>query len=267
MLTYAIICYAIALVIPVAAFVMLLKSFKREQKLSPLHMIIGAVSFIALVIGTMVLIKFVFAEDAVLYMRIYMPEWLYKTGVSFLFFLALCAVRYFVLNSLYFNRDKTDGGVSFLVGFGFSGAFVFALYCLYNFLYVGLTSVFTKLVEIEDSSLLVFSDGASIAVMTPFWIHIAFSVLFTLYAAFMLSQIRFMSLHSSFPYKPTRTLTVFLITAVCESITLTFVLLSISNINFIAAILITAVLAAASLSSVIFLYKYNEDHPYNKQFD
>ena len=267
MILNALLCYGIAFVIPIVSFVLLFIFTKKKFKFSVPNIIIGTLSFYVLAIGTMFLTMFAFSEETVMYMLSYMPEWLYKTLAALLFFGAVCVLRYFVLNAVYFSRNNEKGGASFLLGFGMAGAVAVSLYSLYSFVYIAITASVTDFVELTKESVLVFEDSTVISVFYPFWPHIVVALMFVVYGILMLVQSEFMTQHANLPYKWSHTLIMYLLTSACETCMLSVMLLCIAQVNIIFVLVVAAVLAVFSALSVKLLYKYKEELPYHSQFN
>ena len=267
MIAVALLNYAVAAIIPIAVILVLFKFLKNKLNLSKLHAFFGGVAFIIAAIAALVLIKAAFSPDAMDYMTVYLPQWIYKTSVLFVIFIVICILRYVIVNAFYFSKENESKGTSFLVGFGMAGGLFTALYCLYCFAYITITALGSDFVTLSDNSLLVFEDSTVISVFYPFSQHIAVSLLFTVYSAFMLVWSLFMSRHSKYPFKRGRTFVICLVTLACEAIMLIVMLLSLSNLNLFVTLAICLLLCAASFACVNYLYKYNEVGDYENQFD
>ena len=267
MICKALICYAVSFMIPVIAVFLLAKFSKNKLRLYPLHMFIGAASFFVALIAMLLLMLYAFSSGTVSYFTAHTPEWLYKVTVAVLFFTAICLIRYFILNAAYFSKNREEQGTSFLIGFGMSGAVAISLYCLFSFIYVGVTAMSSKLVELTEESVFVFADSSVISVFTPFESHIFLSLVFVVYTALMFVQARFMTQHANLPYKWHHTLIMYLLTSFCEVLMLCIVLFAVSKINLIALIVMISAITVLSALSVKLLYKYKEYLPYKQQFN
>ena len=268
MIAKALICYALSVVLAVAAVVALCFYFKKANiRLSFAHLAIGTLSFIAVIAGMLFLIIFAFSEESVTYMKEIMSEAFYKIAVAVLFFAAICVIRYFVLNALYFQKERESKGSSFLAGYGLGGVLIIAVYCLFSFIYVGLTALSTEFLTLSSESVLHFKDSTVISVFTPFESHIFVTLVFVVYTALMLITAQFMTQHANLPYKWKHTLVMYLLTTFCEICMTCIFLFAVSRINYIAIIIIALVLMALAGVSVKLLYKYKEVLPYDKQFE
>ena len=266
MIFKALVCYAVAFLIPLVALFTLFKLSKGKTKFYPLHIVLGAISFFVVLLAMLGLFLFAFSEKSTVFMLSYMPEWIYKLSIALLFFGAVCLVRYFVLNSVYFSRDKEKKGTSFLVGFGISGGLAVSVYSLFTFIYVLVTSLTSPLVELTDESVLLFEDSTVISVFTPFESHILLSLFFAIYMCLMLINSKFMTQHSSLNYKWSHTLLMYLLTSLCEVTMLAVLVFSISA-SVLAVVITALILAVLSALCVKLLYKYKEELPYDSQFN
>lgn len=268
MILNALLCYAVAAALPVAALIAAVLFLKKSgKKISALHTFIGAVSFIVMLAGMFALMLFAFAEMNVVYMTAYMSEAFYKILVTVIFFLAVGVVRYYVLNAVYFNRYKEDNGVSFLLGYGICGGLIISLYCLFMFFLTLCTSLSSPLVQLSEESVLIFESGSNISVFTPFYAHILFAVIFVLYCAFMLVLSMFMTYRSAHPYKWYSTLGMYITIQLCELLAVMMILFASTSISPLALVVIFVLLTVVSALTVKLLYRYKDEQPYTKQFE
>lgn len=263
----ALVCYAVAVAIPVAAIIFLFKFFGKKFKLSVLHMIIGMLSFFGVIAAMLFLLLFVFSKESTDYMTVYIPEGIYKTAVAALFFALICVIRYFFLNSIYFSKFKENKGTSFLFGYGIAGSVAVAIYCLFMFSYISYCCITSSLVEFSSESVFKFADYTVIVAFEPFVSHILLSVIFVVYAGLMLIQSKFMTEHSNNPFSWKKTFGMFLLLMLCEICMASVVLFAVSRVNYYVIIGISAVIAVLAAFAVKLLYKYKEENPYEKQFD
>lgn len=268
MIAKALICYALSVLIAVASVFLLCFYFKKiKMRFSFIHMAVGTLSFIGVTVCMIALIMFAFSDENITYMKAIMSERSYKIAIAVILFTLICIVRYFILNAVYFSRDKEAQGTSFLAGYGFGGVFIIAVYCLFSFIYLAFAAATSDFVVLTSESVFRLSDNTVISVFTPFESHILITVIFAVYTALMLVTAQFMTQHASLPYKWHHTLIMFLLTSFCEICMTCIFLFTVSKIHYIAIIIIAVILAALSALSVNLLYRYKEDLPYHNQFD
>lgn len=268
MIAKALICYALSVIVAVAAVFLLRFYFKKiKMRFSFAHMALGMLSFIAVIVGMLVLIMFAFSEENTAYMTALMSESFYKIAIAVIFFTLICLARYFILNAVYFSRDKESKGTSFLAGYGFGGIFIIAVYCLFSFIYVAYAALTSDFVALTSESVLHFADSTVISVFTPFESHVLITLVFVIYTALMLVTAQFMTQHANLPYKWNHTLVMYLLTSFCEICMTCIFLFAVSRIHYIAIIMIALILAVLSALSVKLLYRYKEVLPYQKQFE
>lgn len=268
MIIKAIVSYIIAAAVPIFSLFLLLKFLNKSgKKISALHTFIGALSFIAVLVGMFVLMIFAFSQNTTQSMTVYMSEGVYKITVSLLFFIALGIARYFLLNALYFNRYKENDGISFFLGYGICGGLVVSAYCIFMFFLVLFTALSSPFEALTDQSVLIFESGAKISAFTPFYAHILFSVIFVLYSVIMLVISMFMDFHSAHPYKKSSTFIMYLLTHICEILATMILLFATTSVSPIAIVIIFVCLTVLSALSVKLLYKYKEESAYDKQFE
>lgn len=265
MITKSLIFYALAVIVGILSLVGVAFAFKlRKRKLMPLHILFGALGFILVLVFMFLLIMFAFSENSTNYMTELMPEFIYKLTVVILFFAAISAARYFVLNAVYFNNDKTNEGESFLAGYGFCGAALVTLYSLFMFVMLFTTSLRSSLTSF-DKNALYFADGSVISSFaTPSSVALV-SVVFLVYTALCIIIAEFMTQHATLPYSKKSTLVVYLITALCEHIMISVFLFAAKST--LAVVIVSAILVLLAAGAVALLYKYKEELPYNKQFE
>lgn len=265
MVTKSLIFYALAVLVGVLSFVGVSFAFKlRKRKLMPLHILFGALGFILMLVLMFMLIMFAFSHSSTTYMSELMPEFIYKLCVVILFFAAISAVRYFILNAVYFNREKVDEGESFLAGYGLCGCILVTVYSLFMFIMLLTTSMRTTLTSF-DSSALYFADGSVISSFaSPLSVALV-SVVFIVYTALCIIIAEFMTQHATLPYSKKSTLIVYLITALCEHIMISVFLLAAKST--VAVVIVSVIMVLLAGLAVALLYKYKEELPYNKQFE
>ncbi len=267
MVIKSLIFYALTVIVSVAAFfAILLGMKKRKKQLRPLHMFLGFIGFLVMLALMFLVIIFAFSKSSVLYMTAFLPEGIYKVAVAILFFMLLGIIRHFVLSAIYFDRDKTDEGESFLLGFGFSGGAIVAIYSLFMFFTVLSTAITDKFTQFKDGTML-FENGSIIAIFTPLYAHILIAVLFAFYSVLCIAISEFMTRLSSYRYKITKTLTVYSIISVCEIITLCSVLFALNALSVLICLIVSVASAVVSVLTVVYLYKYKEESPYKNQFN
>ena len=265
MITKSLIFYAIAVIVGVCAFVGVAIAFKiRKKKLKPLHIFWGSLGFIIMLILMFLLIIFAFSENSTVYMSELMPEFIYKLTIVIMFFAAISALRYFVLNSIYFNKDKINQGESFLAGYGLCGCVLITLYSLFMFIMLLTTSMRSTLTKFDESALY-FADGSVISSFAKPSSVALVSLVFVVYTALCIVIAEFMTQHSTLNYSKKRTLIVYLITAFCEHIMISVFMFSAKST--VAVIIVSVIMMLLSGLAVALLYKYKEELPYNKQFE
>ena len=265
MITKSLIFYALAVIVGALTLVGTFFAFKmRKRKLMPLHILFGSLGFIVVLILMFILLMFAFSENSTVYMTALMPEFIYKLTVAILFFAAITALRYFVLNAVYFNNDKTDEGESFLAGFGLCGGLLVAVYSLFMFIMLATTSARSTLTSF-DKSALYFADGSVISSFASPSSIMLVSVVFLVYTALCIIIGEFMTQHATLPYSKKSTLAVYLITALCEHIMISMFLFATKSTLAVAIVSVFLVILAGL--AVALLYKYKEELPYNKQFE
>ncbi len=265
MIIKSLIFYALAVVIGVSLVIGTSFAFKiRKKKLMLLHTFFGALAFILMLVLMFLLMMFAFSENSTTYMSELMPELIYKLTVAFLFFAAVSAIRYFLLNAIYFNNDKINEGESFLAGYGLCGCVLVTLYSLFMFIMLLSASMRSSLVSFDNNALF-FADGSVISSFaSPLSVALV-SLVFAVYTALCIIIAEFMTQHATLPYSKKSTLIVYLITAFCEHIMISVFLFA--SVSIIAVIVVSVVMMALAASAVALLYKYKEELPYNKQFE
>lgn len=265
MITKSLIFYALAVVVGLFSFLGIIAAFKiRKKKLFPLHMFYGTLGFVIMLILMFLLMIFAFSENSTVYMSALMPEFIYKLTVALLFFAAISVVRYFLLNAIYFNKDKLEKGESFLAGYGFCGCALVTLYSLFMFIMLFTTSVRSELVSFDENALF-FADGSVISSFASPLSVMLVSLVFVVYTALCIIIAEFMTQHATLPYSKKSTLIVYLITALCEHIMISVFLFASRSVP--AVIIISVIMVLLASGAVALLYKYKEELPYNKQFE
>lgn len=267
MILNAVLCYLISALIIFAGVTLVYLYFKKTGKtLSLLHSFFGALGFVVMLIAMFVLMLYAFSQSSTAYMTALMPEGIYKITVAVLFFTAVGLVRYFALNSAYFNKFKEDKGVSFLVGYGMAGGVAVALYCIVTLIHLvvcALSSEFTGI----DKSVFLFENGARVSTFEPFYSHIFVALVFVVYTALMIILSVFMQQHATRPYKSGKTLRMYLLINGCEILMICVILFTSAKISTIVIAAVCLVVAVLAALAVRLLYKYEEENPYNKQFE
>lgn len=267
MLTKTLIFYAITFAVAAIVCVGLSFLFKRRDiKISKLHVCIGAVGFMIMLALVFWLGTLGFSEDVTMYIVEYMDVELYKVLAGALFFFIVIAIRYFALNFFYFNRDKDDKGRSFLTGFGFCGCALIAVYCLLMFGFIAVTAIGSKL-ESYNSGAFIFDDQTVISTFEDPTALLLVVLIFSVYTALCLIVGEFMSRHSTGTYKGLRTAFVYTVISLCEVVICSLFLFSSAVIPMYGTLIITVLVTAVALASVVYLYKYKEEKDYEKQFD
>ncbi len=265
MVTKSLIFYALAVIVGAISFVGVAFAFKmRKRKLMPLHILFGSLGFILMLVLMFMLMMFAFSHSSTTYMSELMPELIYKLCVAILFFAAISAIRYFILNAVYFNNNKTNEGESFLAGYGLCGCALITVYSLFMFIMLLSTSVRTTLTSF-DKSALYFADGSVISSFAAPSSVALVSVVFIVYTALCVIIAEFMTQHATLPYSKKSTLVVYLITALCEHIMISVFLFAAKST--LAVIIVSVILVCLAGCAVALLYKYKEELPYNKQFE
>lgn len=254
------------LVVVLSAFGVALFFKKQNKKLYPLHIFFGALGFVVMLILLLLVVRFAFSQDASLYMTAYFTPAFYKIGLSILFFAAVFALRYFVLNAVYYNRYEFEKGSSFFVGFGLSGGAIMSLYCLFMLVSVGAAAIRSDFSKVYEGTLL-FKDGTVVSAFMPLYSHVVFALFFAVYTAFCLALNEFMIRRANHKYKRLKTLGVYTLIELCEVVIACLLVFAVSKLNIIVLVLLCAVFAIASIFTVKYLYKYIEEKPYDKQFD
>ena len=268
MIASAVLCYGAAALTVALAIVGTVLFFKKTQRrFSLLHAVIGAVSFAAVTAGMFALMLYSFSEDATDYMSAIMPEGLYKISVAVLYFAAVAALRYFILNGVYFNRCRADDGISFLAGYGIGAGAALLLYCLAMLVYIVISAAAYGYTGMSDGGALLFGNGERISVMLPFYGHIFAAGIFAAYAWLMLTYGVFADRHASLPYTGKRTAAVLVLLILCEIIMICSVLFHTSERGLIWVFAVCALSAAAAFAAVLKLYKYKKALPYEQQFE
>ncbi len=264
----SLICYLAAAVIPVIALFFAIKLIKKKgKKISALHTVIGAVSFVVMLVLMFVLMLYAFSADSTEYMSVIMDEAVYKISVAVLFFTAVSLVRYFALNAVYFNRYKEENGISFMVGYGACAGVAVSVYCVFMLIHIAITALSTSFTELSSESVMLFENGARISAFTPFYMHIFIAIIFVMYFALMLISALFMEQHSARPYKWHKTLRLYLLIFFCELLTVLTLLFASSSVSPVIICVIALIAVVLATFSVKYLYKYKEEQPYEKQFD
>ena len=268
MIAKLLICYALAILLAVAGTIALKIYFKKNNiRFSVLNFLAGIASFVAILFAMLMFIMYAFSEESTLYMTAFMSEAVYKIAAAILFLVLVGILRYFLLNAIYFSKGREAQGSSFLAGFGMTGVYLIAFYCLFSFAFVAFTAANAPLITLTLESTLRFADHTIIPVFTPFESHVFVTILFLIYTALMLVTARFMTQHANLPYKWTHTLVMYLLTAFCEVCATAIILFAVAKMSYIWLIVIVAILAVLSGISVRLLYKYKDELPYEKQFD
>ncbi len=267
MITKSLIFYALGVLMAVAAVIGVFFAFKlRKKKLSPLHMLFGALGFIVMLILMFLLLMYAFSEETNTYMSAIFPELFYKLSVALLFFAAVSALRFFILNAVYFNKQKLNEGESFLAGYGICGALLVGIYSLFMF-FMLLSASSRSTLEAFDENALFFKDGTVISSFASPSAIVLVVLIFAAYTALCLIIAEFMTQHATLPYKKTSTFIVYTITALCEHIMIAVFLFALSAISTVAIVIISVIMMLLAAGSVVLLYKYKEELPYNKQFE
>ena len=265
MITKSLIFYALAVILGVLTFIGVTYVFKkRQKKLMPLHIFFGSLGFILVLILMFMLMIFAFSPSSTTYMSEFMPELIYKLCVAILFFAAISAIRYFLLNAVYFNNDKTNEGESFMTGYGLCGCVLITVYSLFMFIMLLSTSLRTTL-TFFDKSALYFADGSVISSFAAPSSVALVSVVFVVYTALCVIIAEFMTQHATLPYSKISTLVVYLITAFCEHMMISMFLFATKST--LAVVIVSVILVALAGCAVALLYKYKEELPYSKQFE
>lgn len=268
MIFSAIICYLAAAILPVAALLLAVRILKKHgKKIFLSYSLIGALFFVIMLVGMFALMFYAFSKDAVAAVTAFLPESIYKIALALVFFTVIGLVRYLALNKCYFGNFKEEKGISFLFGYGICGGIAVSVYCVFMALHILFTSIATPLVSLSEQAVLLFENGARISVFTPFYSHIAISAVFVIYFALMIVIALFMSLHSAHPYKWQSTLRMYLFTHASELLAVLTLLFASSSVNPVVIAAICIIMLALSALSVKFLYKYQEELPYDKQFE
>ena len=268
MIINAILCYGASVLIAATAILAVIYFFKKtKRRLSVLHTFLGALSFIVVLIVMFLLMMYAFSENSTAYMSALMPIGVYKITIAALFFFIVGLLRYFAVNALYFLRGKEDKGMSFMTGYGLSGASVAALYCLFMLVYVSYSTVTDKFVGLTEGQALMFESGAGIAVFTPFISHIFVILIFVVYTALILIIAGFMDQHAKLPYRKRSTFLMYIITNSCEILMACVILFASSKVSTVTISIVCAVIAVLAALALTMLYKYKEELPYSKQFD
>lgn len=268
MVIKAILFYLLSIITTAAIAYALVRVFAHQKKqLMPLHIFFGAGCFLVMVVIMLILMRFVFSENAIVFMTSYFPEAIYKIGIALMFFAAVCAARYFILNAVYFNRDKSNAGESFLAGYGICGAVLVSVYCLFMLITVICACVRSNYVSLGNDSTLLFKDGTVISVFLPLSSHFLITLFFALYTALCTIIGEFMNQHANLCYKAKTTFIVYSITAACELIMAATFVFAVSSASPVVILIVAAVLVALAVLAVRLLYKYKEELPYEKQFD
>ena len=268
MVINALICYAVSVLISAAAAAAVIFFMKRRgARLSALHMLFGALSFILVIIGMTALMLYAFSENSTAYITAVMPESVYKLSIASAFFIVIGLVRYFAVNAVYFNRYKEENGISFMAGYGLAGSAITALYCLFMLVYVSVTAVSHKFTGMNAGQALTFEGGSNISVFTPLISHVFAAAIFGVYAALIMIIACFMDQHARLPYRKSSTLLMYIITCGCEILMLCVILFAAAKAS--AAVICTVCVVIAGLAGLALrmLYKYKEELPYNRQFD
>lgn len=268
MIFSAIICYILAALLPVAALLLAVRILKKYgKKVYISHSFIGALFFILMLVGMFALMLYAFSKDVVATVTAFVPEGIYKITLALVFFTVIGLIRYFALNKCYFGNFKEEKGISFLFGYGICGGVAISAYCVFMALHILFTSIATPFVSISEQAVLLFENGARISVFTPFYSHIAMSVVFVIYFALMIVIALFMAMHSAHPYKWQATFRMYLLTHLSELLAVVTLLFASSSVNPVVIAVICVVMLVLSALSVKFLYKYQEELPYDKQFE
>ena len=114
MILKALLCYGISFLLPTVAVIGIFRLFRSKSTLSVLHTFIGALSFVVSAFLMMTLMMFTYSADAVDYMTVYFSEGVYKMVVAVLVFAAMFAIRHFMVDAIYFSKNKDAKGKSFL---------------------------------------------------------------------------------------------------------------------------------------------------------
>lgn len=265
MVTKSLIFYALAVLIGILSFVGVAFAFKiRQKKLMPLHTLFGSLGFVLMLVLMFLLMMFAFSETSTDYMCALMPELVYKLGVVILFFAAISAIRYFILNAVYFNNGKINEGESFLAGYGLCGCTLVTIYSLFMFIMLLSASVRSTLTSF-DKSALYFADGSVISSFAAPSSVALVSVVFIVYTALCIVIAEFMTQHATLPYSKKSTLMVYIITALCEHIMISVFLLAAKST--LAVVIVSVIMMLLAGFAVALLYKYKEELPYSKQFE
>lgn len=268
MIIKALASYGISVLLTAATAVAFVLFFNRTGiRRRTLHILLGAIVFIAIIICMFFVLMFAFSENSTVYMTSMMDEGTYKISVAIIFFYLIGLIRYFVINAAYFNKGKNDSGMSFMAGYGLTASMIYGLYCLFMFIYISVTACMHKFMGISDGQALMFDDGTGISVFTPFLSHIFIAIVFALYAVLIMIIAYFMDQHSKLPYKKHSTVLMYIITNACEILMISVILFAVSKISPIVISVICVFTTALAAVALRMLYKYKEELPYNRQFD
>ncbi len=190
----------------------------------------------------------------------------FKIIVGFLFLMLFCLARLILTKVIFFNRQKTDSGLSFCLGFGSAWALLFTLYLLIFTFVLAYYGIFEGPCVVDTSGRLVFVDSTAISVFRPVVGHISFSVFFLSLAMICVSNGSLLAKMAKNTIHPAISATWCILLIAVESVTIQAVLY-INAIPHWAIALNGVVMAAISVLLVQFIPIRKKEPDYTKQFE
>lgn len=136
---------------------------------------LGIITAILSVVAIILLFRLLFAGSD------YYNTVFFRTMVGSVILSILCGLRFLLLKSTCFNRDREDLGYSFGFGFGFAPLLFVGLYLLIMTLILAGNCLFNGPCIIEEAYLS-FADNTIISIFRPVEGHLSFAFIFAYYA-------------------------------------------------------------------------------------
>ncbi len=223
---------------------------------------LGIISAILSVVAIILLFRLLFAG------RDYYNTVFFRTLVGSVILSILCGLRFLLLRSTCFNRDREDGGYSFGFGFGFAPLLFVGLYLLIMTLILAGNCLFNGPCIIEEAYLS-FADNTIISIFRPVAGHISFALIFAFYAGLVWSSCKWNEQLNVTRYSTFVTIAVSVLLFVFEGISLLLVpFMKMYGLSHWQLAICVGVFSALSLLLVHFAPKAKEkDSTYTKQFE
>ena len=125
----------------------------------------------------------------------------FRTLVGSVILILICALRFLLIKSVFFNRYKEDQGVSFSLGIGLMPSLFLGVYLLIMSLVLAGNCLFNGPSMIADGYL-TFADNTIISIFQPVLGHLSFSLAFFFYSVMVLCSSKWMEKMAVKRYAP-----------------------------------------------------------------